>query len=77
MVVDTEDLIKATAGDRRAHRCATPRIAAQRRTRPGDGARSAVAVRTRRWTGVRENPWTAIGVAAGIGLVVGILLGRK
>ena len=26
---------------------------------------------------VRESPWTAVGVAAGIGLVVGILLGRK
>lgn len=26
---------------------------------------------------VRENPWTAIGIAAGVGLVLGILLGRK
>jgi len=26
---------------------------------------------------VREHPWAAVGVAAGIGLVVGILLGRK
>lgn len=26
---------------------------------------------------VREHPWTAVGVAAGIGLIVGILLGRK
>ena len=26
---------------------------------------------------VREQPWTAIGVAAGIGLVLGIILGRK
>jgi len=26
---------------------------------------------------VREHPWTAVGVAAGIGLIVGVLLGRK
>jgi len=26
---------------------------------------------------VREHPWTAVGVAAGVGLVLGILLGRK
>jgi ElaB/YqjD/DUF883 family membrane-anchored ribosome-binding protein len=26
---------------------------------------------------VRQNPWTAVGVAAAIGLVIGILVGRK
>jgi ElaB/YqjD/DUF883 family membrane-anchored ribosome-binding protein len=26
---------------------------------------------------VRENPWVAVGVAAGIGLLVGVLLARK
>jgi ElaB/YqjD/DUF883 family membrane-anchored ribosome-binding protein len=26
---------------------------------------------------VRESPWTALGVAAGIGVVVGMMLGRK
>jgi ElaB/YqjD/DUF883 family membrane-anchored ribosome-binding protein len=26
---------------------------------------------------VRENPWAAVGVAAGIGLLIGVLLGRK
>jgi len=26
---------------------------------------------------VREHPWTAVGIAAGVGLIVGILLGRK
>lgn len=26
---------------------------------------------------VHENPWKAIGVAAGIGLVVGLLIGRR
>jgi len=28
-------------------------------------------------TQVRENPWAAVGIAAGIGLVVGILMARK
>jgi len=26
---------------------------------------------------VRENPWNAVGIAAGVGLVVGLLVGRK
>jgi ElaB/YqjD/DUF883 family membrane-anchored ribosome-binding protein len=26
---------------------------------------------------VQENPWTAVGIAAGIGLLAGILLARK
>jgi ElaB/YqjD/DUF883 family membrane-anchored ribosome-binding protein len=26
---------------------------------------------------VHENPWTAVGIAAGVGLIVGILLGRR
>jgi ElaB/YqjD/DUF883 family membrane-anchored ribosome-binding protein len=26
---------------------------------------------------VREHPWTAVAVAAGVGLIVGILLGRR
>ena len=26
---------------------------------------------------IHENPWTAIGISAGIGLVIGLLIGRK
>jgi ElaB/YqjD/DUF883 family membrane-anchored ribosome-binding protein len=26
---------------------------------------------------VKENAWTAIGVSAGIGLIIGILVGRR
>jgi ElaB/YqjD/DUF883 family membrane-anchored ribosome-binding protein len=26
---------------------------------------------------VHENPWKAIGVAAGVGLVIGLLIGRR
>jgi len=28
-------------------------------------------------TYVRDNPWTAIGISAGIGLVTGLLIGRR
>lgn len=28
-------------------------------------------------TYVRENPWQAVGIAAGIGLVIGLLMGRR
>jgi ElaB/YqjD/DUF883 family membrane-anchored ribosome-binding protein len=28
-------------------------------------------------TQVREHPWAAVGIAAGIGLIVGILMSRK
>ena len=27
--------------------------------------------------GVREHPWAALGIAAGVGLVLGLLLGRR
>lgn len=26
---------------------------------------------------VRDNPWQAVGIAAGIGLVIGLLMGRR
>lgn len=26
---------------------------------------------------IHENPWTAIGIAAGLGLVIGLLIGRR
>jgi ElaB/YqjD/DUF883 family membrane-anchored ribosome-binding protein len=26
---------------------------------------------------VRENPWAAVGIAAGVGLLIGVLLARK
>lgn len=43
---------------------------------------TALAERTRECiqtteTYVRDNPWQAVGIAAGIGLVVGLLIGRR
>ena len=43
---------------------------------------SAVAERTRQCmestdTYVHENPWQAVGIAAGIGLVLGLLIARR
>jgi len=26
---------------------------------------------------VHESPWTAVGIAAGVGLLVGVLIGRR
>lgn len=87
VVGDTEALISATAGDTR-ERVADARARAQESLRD---ARSHVAAlqrdvieRTRaagRATDqyVHENPWTSIGLAAGTGLVVGLLMrvGRR
>jgi ElaB/YqjD/DUF883 family membrane-anchored ribosome-binding protein len=28
-------------------------------------------------TYVRDNPWQAIGIAAGVGLIIGLLIGRR
>ena len=47
----------------------------------GDMERSAVAkvrkVASESDDYVHENPWTAIGIGAGIGLLLGLLIGRK
>jgi ElaB/YqjD/DUF883 family membrane-anchored ribosome-binding protein len=85
VVTDTEDLLKATAAQtgeridvirRRAEesmRAARARIDETGRLvadRAGEVARSVDAQ-------VRGNPWAAIGISAGIGLIIGILIGRR
>lgn len=74
IMADAEELLRATADQ------AGPRVQEVR-------ARTEEALRSARerlqGTGqqldaqVRENPWVAVGVAAGIGLLVGVLLARK
>jgi ElaB/YqjD/DUF883 family membrane-anchored ribosome-binding protein len=85
VVTDAEALLKATAkhggeelADVRARaedslkvgkaRLAEERAALLGRTK--DAARATDAY-------IHENPWQAIGVAAGVGLVVGLLTGRR
>lgn len=85
VVVDAEDLLKATAGQTgervekiRARAEGSLRSARLRLQQASDavqaGARdAAVNVNDQ----VQKNPWTAVGVAAGVGLAVGILIGRR
>ena len=74
VVVDAEDLLKATAGQAgervekiRARAAESLRIAREQLEGVGGKVNAQV----------HENPWAAAGIAAGIGLVVGLLLGRK
>ena len=85
VVGDAEDLLKATAGQTgervekiRARAEESVRNARERMHAAGDDLQAAAESAARELNSqVRENPWTAVGVAAGIGLLVGILLGRK
>jgi ElaB/YqjD/DUF883 family membrane-anchored ribosome-binding protein len=85
VVVDTEDLIKATAGQTgeriekvRARAEESLRAARQRVQSAGGDMQAAAEGAARQLDGqVRDNAWTAIAVAAGAGLIAGILLARK
>jgi ElaB/YqjD/DUF883 family membrane-anchored ribosome-binding protein len=74
VVGDAEELLKATAGQ-------TGERIEKVRSRAEESVRNARARMNE--TGlefeaqVRENPWTAVGVAAGIGVIVGLMLSRK
>lgn len=85
VISDTEELLKATAGQAgekiqsaRAHVEETLRSA---KARMEDLEHIAVekvkdaAKATDKY--VHDNPWPSIGIAAGVGLIVGWLLGRK
>jgi ElaB/YqjD/DUF883 family membrane-anchored ribosome-binding protein len=85
VVMDTEELLKATAGQggervekvraraEESLRNARSRVAAA----ANDVQRAAHEAMEQVDRPVRENPWTAVGVAAGVGLIAGILLSRK
>lgn len=75
---DVEELLKATATQ------AGERIAEVRaRTQAAIVNARTVAIEQSRQTAratdqyVRQNPWTAIGISAGVGLLVGLLIGRR
>ena len=74
VIENAEELLRATAGE------AGPKVQ-EARARAEESLRHA----RERLLGagheldakVRANPWAAVGVAAGIGLIAGILLSRK
>lgn len=74
VVADTEDLIKATASQTGEH-VEKVRARAEQSLRAARAGLQSAGVQIDRQ--VREHPWTAVGVAAGLGLVLGILLARK
>ncbi|NTV96400.1 MAG: DUF883 domain-containing protein [Thiobacillus sp.] len=85
VVADAEALLKATAGqggeklsEIRAKAEESLRVA---KARMAD-AQEALIAKTKEAAKatdayVHENPWKAIGIAAGVGLVVGLLIGRR
>jgi len=74
VIADAEELLRATASD------AGPKIQEVR-----ERAEESLRIAREHLKGagaeldskVRENPWAAVGIAAGVGLIVGILLSRK
>lgn len=85
VIADAEALLKATANQggeaMAAIRAKAEESLAIAKTRMA-AAQDALIEKTRaaaRATDdyVHENPWRAVGVAAGIGLVVGLLIGRR
>jgi len=78
LVADVEELVRATAaqsGEKLA--AARARVQAALAT-----ARETVVVRTKEAAQatdeyVHENPWTSVGVSAGLGFVIGFLIGRR
>lgn len=73
VVGDAEDLLKATA-DQTGERIAKVRARAEESLRVARARMRDAG--TQFDDRVHQHPWIAVGVAAGIGLVLGILLGR-
>ena len=85
VVGDAEDLVKATASQSgeqivriRARAEESLRTARARVKDITEGAEAQALAAARDVNKqVHDNPWTAIGVAAGVAFVVGVLAGRK
>ena len=85
VVTDAEELLRATAGQTgervekiRAKAEESLRVARDRMQAAGKAVRqSAMDAADSVDEQVHKNPWAAVGIAAGIGLVVGILLARR
>ncbi|MDP2828968.1 MAG: DUF883 family protein [Sulfuricellaceae bacterium] len=85
VIADSEELLRVTASQA-GEKIAELRVKAEEHIRGAKvrlaHAEEALMVRTKaaaRATDdyVRANPWRAVGVAAGAGLVVGLLIGRR
>ena len=80
VIADAEDMLQATA-DQAGEKVATMRARIQERlhgakVRLGEAEAALVAARATD-TYVHESPWTAVGIAAGVGLLVGLIIGRR
>ena len=85
LVADAEALLKATAGQSgetlaamRAKVGESLAVAKVKMTEAEQAAlvkAKAAAESTDNY--VHENPWQAVGIAAGVGLVIGLLIGRR
>ena len=78
LATDVEELLKATAAQS-GEKVAEARVRAQAaiaRARTVAIEQGKQAAQTTDQY-VRENPWAAIGVSAAIGLLVGLLIGRR
>ena len=81
VIGDAEELLKATAGQAgakvdEARARAQESLRAARERLEQAGAAAGVSVREID-AQVRANPWAAVGIAAGVGLVIGVLLSRR
>ena len=85
LIADAEDLLKATAGQTSngaaALRDRVTETLSRARASLADSQAEAMA--RARAAGrvaddyVHDNPWTAIGIAAGVGVVLGMLISRR
>jgi ElaB/YqjD/DUF883 family membrane-anchored ribosome-binding protein len=75
---DVEELLKATsaqAGEKVAEARARAQAAiANARTTATEQSRQAARATDQY---VHQNPWTAIGISAGVGLLIGLLISRR
>ncbi len=85
VVADAEEILKATAGQA-GEKMADLRVKLQDHLTSARhslaDAQAAVAERTKQVARatddyVHDNPWRSIGIAAGIGFIVGLLIGRR
>jgi ElaB/YqjD/DUF883 family membrane-anchored ribosome-binding protein len=85
LVNDTEELVKATAaqaGDkiveiRNRAQDAVNNLKPRLKTLETEFVNKAKSSTAATDAYIKENPWTAIGISAGVGLVIGLLIGRR